>query len=378
MNNLQVENLNVHYGTFHAVKNVDLEIPEGQIVALLGGSGSGKSSLLRAIAGLEHSTGKLHFAGEDLRPIPVHRRHFGLMFQDGQLFGHRSVAGNIEFGLQGMSKALKVARTAELLELVGLAGYEARRISTLSGGQQQRVALARALAPRPRLLLLDEPLSALDRSLREQLALEIRRVVKEQGLTAIYVTHDQQEALAVADRVLVMQDGCILRDATPTEIWRDPQFLEVAKFLGFQPILPLALAGELGILPISEGGAPNLIADSSHAGAEVFLACAPGAFTYAERNTPNLCGQESERNTPKSVAPSIPVAERNTPNLRVTARVLSARVGRAVAELEVQLRAQSEPFTVVAPLAVLGQVPVEVELEIKAESVCLVTTLGFH
>ena len=366
MNNLLVEDLHVHYGSFHAVKDVNLEIPEGQIVALLGGSGSGKSSLLRAIAGLENSTGKLHFGGEDLRPIPVHRRHFGLMFQDGQLFGHRSVAGNIEFGMQGMSKAQKLARTSQLLELVGLAGYESRRIGTLSGGQQQRVALARALAPRPRLLLLDEPLSALDRSLREQLALEIRRVVKEQGLTAVYVTHDQQEALAVADRVLVMQSGRILRDAAPTEIWRDPQLLEVAEFLGFQPIMPVTLAGELGIIPNSEGGEQSLVVDLDRTGVEVFLACAPGAFTYAERNTP------------QSVASLVSVAERNTPNLRVCARVLNARVGRAVAELQVQLSAKSEAFIVVAPLSVLEDLPTQVELEVKPESVCLVTAAQFN
>lgn len=373
MSSLKLRDFSVFYGDFQAVKQVNLEIPKGQIVALLGGSGSGKSSLLRAVAGLETAVGQLSLDGQDLHPIPVYRRQFGLMFQDGQLFGHRTVAGNIEFGLASLSRAEKQARTQELLRLVGLAGFENRRISTLSGGQQQRVALARALAPHPRLLLLDEPLSALDRSLREQLAVEIRRVVKEQGLTAVYVTHDQQEALAVADRVLVMQDGRILRDATPLELWRDPRFVEVAEFLGFELILPLKVAALAGI------NFPKGAAQPVDAGAEPYVAFAPGAFQIAERNSPTLTEVTNET--------------------LVSADVLDVRVGRGVADLALSLpgalgkTGKPVVFNVSAPLSVLGQgswpelfaskqlgdIPSRrVTLRVDLESVCLVTETPTH
>ncbi|MCS4484995.1 ABC transporter ATP-binding protein [Gleimia sp. 6138-11-ORH1] len=367
MSSLFLADLNVHYGTFHAVKHVDLQVPQGQIVALLGASGSGKSSLLRAIAGLETSTGTLQFAQEDLRPIPVHKRHFGLMFQDGQLFGHRSVQGNIEFGLAGESKATKRARVQELLSLVGLSGYENRRISTLSGGQQQRVALARALAPRPRLLLLDEPLSALDRALREQLSAEIRKVVKEQGVSAIYVTHDQQEALAVADRIIVMHAGKILRDASPREIWQHPQYVEVAEFLGFAPLIPADIAVGEGLFPFLKGGAlANFAQEQNVSVSEVFVACAPATFTFAERNTPSSCEHAKAH------------AERNTPSSFVRAKVLNARIGQGVTELEVALQGETgqilaNSFKVEAPLEVWESIPAEVCLKVKQENVCLVT-----
>ncbi len=224
-------------GATTAVDGVDLEIARGDVLGLLGPSGCGKSSLLRAVAGLEPLTaGSVAWGEEPLTAVPTHRRGFGLMFQDGQLFPHRDVGGNVADGLRGTpwgaSRAAREARVGEVLELVGLAGYERRAVATLSGGQAQRVALARSLAPSPRLLLLDEPLSSLDRRLREDLVIELGRVLRTAGTTALYVTHDHDEAFTVADRVAVMLDGRLAQVATPAELRRAPATPEVAAFLG--------------------------------------------------------------------------------------------------------------------------------------------------
>ncbi|PII83392.1 ABC transporter [Leucobacter sp. OLJS4] len=198
-----------------AVDRASLAVEEREIVALLGPSGCGKSTLLRAVAGLEPlAGGRIAWAGEDLAGVAPHRRGFGLMFQDGQLFGHRNVGANVSYGMesQRMPKPERAARVAELLELVGLPGSEGRRVTELSGGERQRIALARSLAPRPRLLLLDEPLSALDRELRTRLAEDLARLLRETGTTAILVTHDPEEAEAIADRVVRMRDGRVLAE----------------------------------------------------------------------------------------------------------------------------------------------------------------------
>ena len=240
---LSVRGLAVAYGDLRAVDGVDLDVAAGEIVALLGASGSGKSSLLRAVAGLEDvAGGEVAWNGRSMVRVPVHKRGFGLMFQDGQLFEHRDVGGNIAYGLTGLPRARRDERVREMLELVSLPGFERRRVTTLSGGQAQRVALARALAPAPRLLLLDEPLSALDRALREQLATDVRAILREGGTTALYVTHDQDEAMTVADRVGVMEAGRLLRLDTPQRLWADPGSSKVARFLGFDVVGDLALA----------------------------------------------------------------------------------------------------------------------------------------
>ncbi|WP_040399339.1 ABC transporter ATP-binding protein [Cellulomonas massiliensis] len=228
-----------------AVDGVSLDVSQGEVVALLGPSGCGKSSLLRAVAGLEPlAGGAVTWDGEPVDDVPVHRRGFGLMFQDGQLFAHRDVAGNVAYGLAGRRRSDARARVDELLGLVGLAGYGARPTATLSGGERQRVALARALAPEPRLLLLDEPLSALDRSLRERLALDLRAALVATGTTALFVTHDQDEAFAVADRVAVMDRGRLLQVGTPADVWRAPAGERVARFLGYETFVPAAAAPE--------------------------------------------------------------------------------------------------------------------------------------
>ena len=252
---LSVRGLAVTYGDMRAVDGVDLEVAAGEVVALLGASGSGKSSLLRAVAGLEDvAAGEVAWDGRSMVRVPVHKRGFGLMFQDGQLFEHRDVGSNIAYGLTGLPRAQRSERVCEMLELVGLPGFERRRVTTLSGGQAQRVALARALAPAPRLLLLDEPLSALDRALREQLATDVRAILREGGTTALYVTHDQDEAMTVADRVGVMEAGRLLRLDTPQRLWADPASSKVARFLGFDVVGDLALApGALRVVEAAEG-----------------------------------------------------------------------------------------------------------------------------
>ena len=252
---LSVRGLAVTYGDLRAVDGVDLEVAAGEVVALLGASGSGKSSLLRAVAGLEDvSAGEVAWDGRSMVRVPVHKRGFGLMFQDGQLFEHRDVGSNIAYGLTGLPRAQRGERVREMLELVGLPGFERRRVTTLSGGQAQRVALARALAPAPRLLLLDEPLSALDRALREQLATDVRTILRRGGTTALYVTHDQDEAMTVADRVGVMEAGRLLRLDTPQCLWADPASSKVARFLGFDVVGDLALApGALRVVEAAAG-----------------------------------------------------------------------------------------------------------------------------
>jgi thiamine transport system ATP-binding protein len=236
---LELRAVTVTYADVVAVDDVDLTVPDGDVIALLGPSGCGTSTLLRAVAGLEPvAKGSIRWDDQDLAAVPVHRRGFGLMFQDGVLFPHRDVAGNIAYGLRftRLGRDATGSRVAELLELVGLTGYGPRRVSTLSGGEAQRVALARALAPRPRLLLLDEPLAALDRSLRERLLVDLKSVLTSTGTTALFVTHDQGEAFAVADRVAVMRSGSIRQDGTPREVWTEPADEWVARFVGYTSV----------------------------------------------------------------------------------------------------------------------------------------------
>ncbi len=221
-----------------AVSGISFTLDQGQILCLLGPSGCGKTTLLRLLAGLETpDAGQIFFDDQDLAAMPPHRRDFGLMFQEFALFPHKNVGQNVAFGLEMKNEAAIADRVEQMLSLVGLAGLEERDVDSLSGGERQRVALARSLAPNPRLLMLDEPLGSLDRALRERLMLQIRQILKQVGLTAIYVTHDQTEALAIADRVMVMNRGRIEQDATPEQLYRQPATPFVAQFLGLTNLL---------------------------------------------------------------------------------------------------------------------------------------------
>jgi thiamine transport system ATP-binding protein len=233
---LRVESLSVRFGAAVALDTVDLDVADHEIVCVLGPSGSGKSTLLRAVAGLvPDAEGLVVFDGADLARVPPHRRDFGLMFQDHALFPHRDVIGNVSFGLrmQGLPRADVERRAREALALVGLTGFDHRRVSEISGGEQQRVALARALAPEPRLLMLDEPLGALDRALREHLVMDLRALFVRLGLATIFVTHDHDEAFAIADRIVVMHDGRVEQMGTPQDVWHHPANAFVAGFLGW-------------------------------------------------------------------------------------------------------------------------------------------------
>lgn len=233
---LEVTGLVVRYDGATAIDGVDLQVGDGEVVCVLGPSGSGKSTLLRAIAGLlPPAAGTVAWDGADLRAVPPHRRRFGLMFQDHALFPHRDVAGNVGFGprVQGVAPAAIRARTDALLALVGLPGFGDRPVRSLSGGEQQRVALARALAPDPRLLMLDEPLGALDRALRERLVDELRTIFARRDRSVLLVTHDHEEAFALADRVVVLHAGRVEQDADAATLWRRPATPFVAEFLGY-------------------------------------------------------------------------------------------------------------------------------------------------
>lgn len=251
---LDVSDLTVRFGPTTAVDGASLEVEDRTIHALMGPSGSGKSTMLRTIAGLEPPTsGNIAWDGQPLVDVPPHRRGFGLMFQDYALFPHRTVAGNVAFGLQMQGLGAEAVRTrvAEMLDLVGLPGYENRSIGTLSGGEQQRIALARTLAPDPRLILLDEPLGALDRSLREHLLIEMRSIFSAVHATVLYVTHDREEAFTIADQVAIIRDGSIVADDTPEDLWNRPPDGWTARFIGLENLLPASTLSSLGLHPPS-------------------------------------------------------------------------------------------------------------------------------
>lgn len=242
---LEIDHVTVRYGRTVAVDDVSLEVERGTVLAVLGPSGCGKSTLLRAVAGLEPlAGGRVAFDGRDLAGVPTHRRGFALMFQDGQLFGHMSVARNVGYAMRirRAARAAIAARVDELLATVGLEGYGDRMPGTLSGGERQRVALARALAVEPRLLLLDEPLSALDAGLRGRLAGDLRGILQRTGITTMMVTHDHEEAFAVADRMAVMRAGRLVQEGPIGDVWAHPADPETAAFLGYARVLTGAAA----------------------------------------------------------------------------------------------------------------------------------------
>ncbi|MFH0134487.1 ABC transporter ATP-binding protein [Variovorax sp. VaC1] len=239
---LLLDNVSYNYpGSTHGLHDVSLDVRTGELVAVIGPSGSGKSTLLKLVSGLETGhTGRIALDGVEMSRTPVHQRHIGMVFQSYALFPHLSVLDNVAYGLKlrKVDTAARRQRAQELLDIVGLGDYAQRAIAQLSGGQQQRVALARALAIDPRALLLDEPLSALDASVRGHLRDQIRSIQQRFNATTLLVTHDQEEALVMADRVAMLKDGRLLQIATPREIYENPASRAVAEFVGLSTILP--------------------------------------------------------------------------------------------------------------------------------------------
>ncbi len=240
MAGLEIRKITKSFAGQPVLRGISFQQNQGEILALLGPSGSGKTTLLEIIAGLQDpDSGDCLWNRESLLGVPPHLRSFGLMFQDYMLFPHKNVRDNVAFGLKmaGNPPPAAKARVEEVLRLVGLAGFEDRDVSTLSGGEQQRVALARSLAPEPRLVMLDEPLGALDRAIRERLVGDLREILKKASQTALYVTHDQEEAFRVADRVVILGGGTAAQIGTPQEIYYHPGSPYVARFLGMDNLL---------------------------------------------------------------------------------------------------------------------------------------------
>jgi spermidine/putrescine ABC transporter ATP-binding subunit len=280
---LALSGLTKVYGTNTAVDGVTLRIGAGELVALLGPSGCGKTTTLRMIAGLiEPSEGDVLIGGFRVTRIPVHRRNIGMLFQNYALFPHLSVAENVAFGLQmrGLAKALIKPKVQSALSLVQLGDYADRLPSALSGGQQQRVALARAIVIEPTLLLLDEPLGALDRNLRESMQVEIRQIQKRLGITAVLVTHDQEEALTMADRIVIMREGKLEQVGTPEEIYSRPVSRFVASFIGASNFLRGSVtARDNNQLKAALAGGGQAIVSSSGGGSkEVLISVRPEAI----------------------------------------------------------------------------------------------------
>ena len=278
MSGLELKGISKRFGSVTAVADVNLRIPEGRFVSFLGPSGCGKTTLLRLIAGLETATtGRVVLDGEDLTDRPTHRRNIGMVFQSLALFPHLSVGENIAYSLKirGVGRVERRKRADELLELVRLPGVADRNIAQLSGGQRQRVAIARALALEPKLFLLDEPLSALDAKLREEMQVELRMLQERLGITTIIVTHDQREAMTMSDEVVVMSTARIQQMDAPLEIYRNPASAFVAEFIGTSNLIAARQAEgdsvRIGGEAFRTAGRP----DGAEDGAEVVVSVRP-------------------------------------------------------------------------------------------------------
>ena len=288
---LRLEELTKRFGTHHAVEAVTLDLEAGEFFCLLGPSGCGKSTLLRMIAGFERPTaGRILLGEADLTALPPHRRPVNMMFQSYALFPHMSVAGNIGYGLKGLGRAAAANRVADLLRLVRLDGFGDRRPDTLSGGQRQRVALARALAREPQLLLLDEPLGALDRGLREETQGELRAVQRRLGTAFIVVTHDPEEAMMLADRIGVMEGGRLIQVGPPAELYRRPASRFVAGLLGDVNLIPgrLGAGGPGGAREVETayGAVRGVAAGTLETGAAVVVAVRPEDLVLGTEGLP--------------------------------------------------------------------------------------------
>jgi len=305
MEGIRVDAVKKRFGDVRALDGVTVEIEAGELFFLLGPSGCGKTTLLRCIAGLEEPTeGSVHFGERDVTGLPPHKREAAMVFQSYALWPHLTVGQNVAFGLEERKVPKKEVRerVAEALALVQLDGYDSRSIDQMSGGQQQRVALARALVVRPRCLLLDEPLSNLDAQLRVEMRREIRRIVKDHSLTAVYVTHDQEEALAMADRMAILADGRVEQLGTPEEIYRQPRTARVASFIGETNLVEgtlLELRDGFAMVETEAGPLVGRVTDpdwTPEAGEKVILSVRPEAWSLtAQAGKNEIAGTLVER-----------------------------------------------------------------------------------
>ncbi|HWZ84644.1 MAG TPA: ABC transporter ATP-binding protein [Thermoanaerobaculia bacterium] len=314
---LRLEGLEKRFGSTAVTRGVSLSAARGEIVALLGPSGSGKTTVLRLVAGFETpDAGRIVVEGEDVTALAPERRRFGMVFQHYALFPHMTAGENVGFGLaaQGARAAETRGRVAEMLALAGLSGFENRRVAEISGGQQQRVALARALAPSPRVLLLDEPLSNLDPTLREHTRRELKRAIRKVSITTLFVTHEQEEAFELGDRVAVLDHGRLEQIGTPEELFERPATRFVATFIGRSSVVPVAWDGGARI----PGGPlwPAVAGAPLAPGAAGDLVVRPEALAFAAAARPDAVpGSVTER--------------------RFAGRVAYFRVATAAGELEV-------------------------------------------
>jgi len=331
---LRLEALEKRFGALAAVRNVSLTAAAGEIVALLGPSGSGKTTVLRLTAGFEAlDSGRILVEGENVTRVAPERRRFGMVFQHYALFPHMTVGENVAFGLTARGDAGSPAaarkRVAEMLALTGLSGFEDRRVTELSGGQQQRVAVARALAPSPRVLLLDEPLSNLDPALREKTRRELRRAIRRIGITTLFVTHEQEEAFELGDRVAVLNAGRLEQVGTPEELFEKPETRFVATFIGRSSVVPVVWESSGARLP--HGPVWPAIPDAAVAeGSDADLVVRPEALEFTARPRPDaLPGEVAERRYAGRVAYFRVVTEA-AGEIEVLAPPLAARDGDRV------------------------------------------------
>ena len=285
---IRLSGLRKSYGEVRALDGIDLEVQAGEFFTLLGPSGSGETTTLRLIAGFERAdAGMVELAGEDVTRVPPHERNVNTVFQDYALFPHMSVGENVAYGMRvkKVPRSERDERVTEALAMVRLDGYQDRRPSQLSGGQRQRVALARALVNRPRVLLLDEPLGALDLKLRQQLQVELKRIQSEVGITFIYVTHDQDEALTMSDRIAVMDGGRVIQVGPPNEVYDEPESGFVAGFVGVSNLLELPVAsvdGGTATLTLGENDCVTTAAGSLKAGQTAIVTIRPERISLAD------------------------------------------------------------------------------------------------
>jgi putative spermidine/putrescine transport system ATP-binding protein len=285
---IRLSGLRKSYGEVRALDGIDLEVQAGEFFTLLGPSGSGKTTTLRLIAGFERAdAGIVELAGEDVTRVPPDERNVNTVFQDYALFPHMSVGENVAYGMRvkKVARSERDERVAEALAMIRLDGYQDRRPSQLSGGQRQRVALARALVNRPRVLLLDEPLGALDLKLRQQLQVELKRIQSEVGITFIYVTHDQDEALTMSDRIAVMDGGRVIQVGPPNEVYDEPESGFVAGFVGVSNLLELpveSVQGDVAILTLGQNDSVTTAAGSLKPGQTAIVTIRPERISLAD------------------------------------------------------------------------------------------------